>query len=60
MNYNNKPILENLNNKKSKDRAQEVFNKLLAKHRKPKNPFDEIRSTTFPPKEDIKPGGDNA
>jgi len=45
---NNKPIFESLNNKKSKDRALEVFNKLLAKHRKGKNPFDEMRTQSYP------------
>ena len=43
---NNKPILESLINKKSKDRADIVFNKLLAQQTKPKNPFDEARTFT--------------
>ena len=53
---NNKPIFDSLNNKKSKDRANIVFNKLLAQQKKPKNPFDEMRSMTYPTKE-IKLGG---
>ena len=44
----NKPLSESLNNRKSQDRATELFNKLLAKHKKPKNPFDEIRSQSHP------------
>ena len=51
-----KPIFDSLNNKKSKDRAQEVFNKLLAKHRKGKNPFDEMRTQSYP-STNLKPGG---
>ena len=53
-----KPLIESLNNKKSKDRATEVFNKLLAQQKKPKNPFDEIRSQSYPPSAELKPGGD--
>jgi len=52
-----KPIFESLNNKKSKDRAQEVFNKLLAKHKKGKNPFDEMRTQSYPSSSELKPGG---
>jgi len=54
---NNKPILESLINKKSKDRADIVFNKLLAQQKKPKNPFDEARSYTSPSMRETKPGG---
>jgi len=43
-----KPIFDSLNNKKSKDRAQEVFNKLLAKHKKGRNAFDEMRTQSYP------------
>lgn len=53
---NNKPILESLINKKSKDRADIVFNKLLAQQKKPKNPFDDIRSYTTPSMRETKPG----
>jgi hypothetical protein len=51
---NNKPLSESLNNRKSQDRAIEVFNKLLAKHKKPKNPFDVTRTQSYP---ELKPGG---
>lgn len=33
---------------KQKDKANTVFLKLYAKLNKPKNPFDELRSTTYP------------
>jgi hypothetical protein len=57
MKYNNmnKPLTESLNNRKSQDRATEVFNKLLAKQKRPKNPFDEIRSQSYP-STNLKPG----
>jgi hypothetical protein len=57
---NNKPILESLINKKSKDRADIVFNKLLSLQKKPKNPFDDARSYTTPSMEETKPGPDYA
>jgi hypothetical protein len=57
---NNKPILESLINKKSKDRADIVFNKLLAQQKKPKNPFDEARTFTTPSMKETKPGPDYA
>ena len=44
--------LENKNSKK----ADIVFNKLLAQQKRPKNPFDEVRSTTYPNSLEIKPG----
>ena len=53
---NNQPLFESLNNNKSNDRANIVFLKLLAQQKKAKNPFDELRSMTYPTKE-IKPGG---
>ena len=49
-------VFKPMENKSSK-KANEVFIKLLAKHRKPKNPFDEVRSTTYPNANEIKPGG---
>ena len=58
-NNNDKPIEESLNNRKSKDRAQYVFNKLLALQKKPKNPFDEVRSYTLPITKEIKPGAED-
>ncbi len=57
---NNKSLTESLNNRKSQDRATEVFNRLLAINKKPKNPFDVTRTTTYPIKEDIKPGVEDA
>jgi hypothetical protein len=36
-----------------------VFIKLLALQRKPKNPFDELRSYTLPITKEIKPGADD-
>ena len=57
---NNKPIFDSLNNKKSKDRANIVFNKLLAEQKKVKNPFDEARSYTSPSMRENKPGPDYA
>jgi len=52
---NNKPILESLINKKSKDRADIVFNKMLSLHKKPKNGFDEARILNYPAA-NLKPG----
>jgi hypothetical protein len=39
---------------KSSKKASEVFIKLLVDQRKPKNSFDEIRSTTYPSDNEIK------
>jgi hypothetical protein len=39
-----------------KDKANTVFLKLYAKLNKPKNPFDEVRSTTYPNADEIKSG----
>jgi len=57
---NNKPILESLINKKSKDRANIAFNRLLAQQKKPKNPFDDATSYTTPSMKETKPGPDYA
>ena len=46
-------------NRKKRDKASQAFNKLLARLRKPKNPFDEVRSYTLPITKDIKPGADD-
>ena len=46
-------------NRKKHDKAVQVFNKLLALQRKPKNPFDELRSYTLPVTKEIKPGADD-
>ncbi len=42
-------------NRKKHDKANTVFIKLLARQRKPKNPFDEVRSYTLPTENEIKP-----
>jgi hypothetical protein len=57
---NNNPILESLINKKSKDRANIAFNRLLAQQKKPKNPFDDVTSFTMPSIKETKPGPDYA
>ncbi len=44
----------------SKEKADVVFNKLLAQQKKPKNPFDEARSYTSPSMKETKPGPDYA
>ena len=44
---NNTSVFKPLENKSSK-KANEMFIKLLTQHKKPKNPFDEVRSTTYP------------
>jgi hypothetical protein len=49
-------VFKTLENKSSK-KTSEVFNKLLAQQRKPKNSFDEIRSTTYASSTEQKPGG---
>ena len=54
----NKSMEEILRDTKHNKKANEVFLKLYAKQKKPKNPFDEIRSQTYPTK-DIKPGADS-
>ncbi len=47
-NNKNKTMDDILRDTKHNSKAEEVFLKLLAKHKKPKNPFDEIRSETYP------------
>ena len=51
---NNTSVFKPMENKSSK-KANEVFIKLLAKYKKPKNPFDEVRSFT-PPQTNNRPG----
>jgi len=46
-------------NRKKHDKADQVFNKLLALQKKPKNPFDELKSYTLPLTKEIKPGADD-
>jgi hypothetical protein len=43
---NDKTLEENLRDTKHNKKADQVFNKLLALQKKPKNPFDEVRSYT--------------
>ena len=40
-------------------KLKEAFLKLLVKQKKPKNPFDELRSYTLPITKEIKPGADD-
>ncbi len=54
---NNQSVFQPIE-KKRKDKANTVFQKLYPKH-KPKNPFDEVRSYTLPITKEIKPGADD-
>lgn len=56
---NNTSVFKPMENKSS-NKANEVFIKLLAKQRRPKNPFDEVRSTTYSSVNEIKSGPDYA
>ena len=56
---NNTSVFKPMENKSSK-KANEVFIKLLVEQRRPKNPFDEVRSTTHPSANEIKSGPDYA
>jgi hypothetical protein len=59
MDKNQKPMADQLSEAiKNKDRANLVFLKLLARQKKPKNPFDVTRSYTPPSIKEIKPGVD--
>ena len=55
---NNKSVFEKLDHK-HRSKSELVFLKLLARQRKPKNPFDEVRSYTLPITKEIKPGADD-
>ena len=50
---------EILRDKQHKDKANEVFLKLLAKQKRPANPFGVVRSETYPIKE-TKLGADTS
>ena len=52
-------VFKPMENKSSK-KANELFIKLLVKHKKTKNPFDKVRSTTYPNVNEIKSGPDYA
>ena len=56
---NNISVFKPMENKSSK-KANEVFIKLLVEQRRPKNPFDEVRSTTYPNVNEIISGPDYA
>lgn len=45
---------------KPKEKADVVFNKLLAKQKKSANPFDEMRTQTWNPSGETKPRPDYA
>jgi len=55
---NNTSVFKPMENKSSK-KANETFIKLLVKQKAKKNPFDEVRSTTYPNAND-KSGPDYA
>jgi len=57
-NINDKTMEEILRDTKHNKKANTVFLKLLAKQKKPKNPFDELRSYTLPIIEESKLGDD--
>jgi hypothetical protein len=46
---------EILKDRQHKDRANEVFLKLLAKQKRPANPFDKVRSQTWNPTDKSNP-----
>ena len=54
----NYSLEEILRDTKHNKKANTVFLKLLAKQKKPKNPFDELRSYTLPIIEESKLGDD--
>ena len=58
-NNENKSMDDILRDTKHNSKAQQVFLKLIAKQKKPRNPFDEIRSQTGNPSSETKPGADD-
>ena len=58
MKNNNKSMDDILRDTKHNSKAQQVFLKLLAKQKKPVNPFDKARTKTWNPSSEIKPGSD--
>jgi len=56
---NNISVFKPMENKSSK-KANEVFIKLLAKQKRPQNPFNVVRSTTYPNVNEIKSRPDYA
>ena len=59
-NNNDKTMEEILRDTKHNKKANTVFLKLYAKQKKPKNPFDEIRSYTPQSMKEIKQGVDSS
>jgi hypothetical protein len=59
-NNNDKTMEEILRDTKHNKKANTVFLKLLAKQKKPKNPFDEIRSYTPQSMKETKQGVDSS
>ena len=58
-NYETKSMDDILRDTTHNSKAEQVFLKLLAKQKKGRNPFDEIRSYTLPVTKEIKPGTEN-
>jgi hypothetical protein len=54
---NNKDVFEIL--RKPKNKANAVFQKLLARNQAKKNPFDKTREISYPITKDFKPGADD-
>lgn len=59
-NTHNKSMDDILRDTKHNSKAQEVFLKLLAKQKMGSNPFDKVRTETWNPSGEIKPGPDYA
>ena len=55
----NKSMEEILRDTQHNKKLKEVFLQLLALQRKPKNPFDELRSYSLPITKEIKPGAED-
>jgi len=60
MKNKNKSMDDILRDTQHNSKAQEVFLKLLAKQKKPANPFGVVRSETSVSSKEIKPGPDYA
>ncbi len=61
MNQSNKnnSFAEILRDTQHNKKLKEVFLKLLARQKKPKNPFDDLKSETLPITKESKPGADD-
>ena len=51
----NKSFIDILNDPTRRSKANEVFLKLLAKQKRPANPFDKVRSQTWNPDDKSNP-----